>query len=67
MDSSLGFVLRVMGGCAAIAIVPSTWLLNVTFFLSMFLAFGKRLGERRTLIASGDADAAGALAHRKVQ
>lgn len=45
---SLGFVLRVIGGCAAVAIVPTSWLLNVTFFLSMFLAFGKRLGERRT-------------------
>lgn len=44
-----GFVLRVLGGCAAIAIVPSTWLLNSTFFLAMFLAFGKRLGERRTM------------------
>ncbi len=48
MGLSLGFVLRVMGGCAAVAIAPSTWLLNCTFFLAMFLAFGKRLGERRT-------------------
>lgn len=48
MGLSLGFVLRVMGGCAAVAIPPSTWLLNCTFFLAMFLAFGKRLGERRT-------------------
>ncbi len=44
-----GFVLRVMGGCAAAAVTPSSWLLDVTFFISMFLAFGKRLGERRTL------------------
>jgi decaprenyl-phosphate phosphoribosyltransferase len=44
-----GFVLRVLGGCAAAGVVPSTWLLNVVFFLSMFLAFGKRLGERRTM------------------
>lgn len=67
---SLGFVLRVMGGCAAIAIVPSTWLLNVTFFLSMFLAFGKRLGERRTLAVEGGqglADPTRIVAHRKVQ
>lgn len=64
---SLGFVLRVVGGCVAIAIVPTTWLLNVSFFLSMFLAFGKRLGERRTL-ATGDADeGARAVAHRRVQ
>lgn len=46
---ALGFVLRVLGGCAAAGVEPSTWLLNCTFFVSMFLAFGKRLGERRTL------------------
>jgi len=47
MSLSMGFVLRVFAGCAAIAIAPTTWLLNVTLFLSMLLAFGKRLGERR--------------------
>ena len=47
MSLSMGFVLRVFGGCAAIAIAPTTWLLNVVLFLSMTLAFGKRLGERR--------------------
>ncbi len=62
---SIGFVLRVLGGCAAVMIEPSIWLLNVTLFLSMFLAFGKRLGERRTF----EAGAAGttAAAHRAVQ
>ncbi len=49
LSLSLGFVLRVVGGCVAVAITPSTWLLNVTLFLAMFLAFGKRLGERRIL------------------
>jgi decaprenyl-phosphate phosphoribosyltransferase len=44
---SMGFVLRVMAGCAAVAVTPSTWLLNATLFLAMLLAFGKRLGERR--------------------
>ena len=48
MSLSLGFVLRVFVGCAAIAVAPTTWLLNVTLFLSMLLAFGKRLGERRS-------------------
>lgn len=48
-----GFVVRVLGGCAATGIVPSTWLLNVTFFLAMFLAFCKRLGERRLMTAQG--------------
>lgn len=66
---AIGFVLRVIGGCAAVGIFPTTWLLNVAFFLSMFLAFGKRLGERRTLaVAQGNADDATRLtAHRRVQ
>ncbi len=49
MCLSMGFVLRVMGGCAAVGIGPTSWLLNCTFFLAMFLSFGKRLGERRTM------------------
>jgi 4-hydroxybenzoate polyprenyltransferase len=60
LSLSLGFVLRVVAGCAAVGIHPSTWLLNATLFLSMFLAFGKRLGERQSL---GD----GAGAARTVQ
>lgn len=56
LSLSSGFVLRVLGGCAAVAVTPSTWLLNATLFLSMFLAFGKRLGERRVM----GADDAGA-------
>jgi len=53
MGLSLGFVLRVLGGCAALGIGPSSWLLNVTLFIAMFLSFGKRLGERRSM--GGDA------------
>lgn len=49
LSLSLGFVLRVMGGCAAAGVEPSSWLLNCTFFVSMFLALGKRLGELRSL------------------
>ncbi|MEL7472568.1 MAG: UbiA prenyltransferase family protein [Planctomycetota bacterium] len=60
---SLGFVLRTLGGCAAAGVEPSTWLLNVTLFVAMFLAFGKRLGERRTMAAAG----AEASSARKVQ
>ena len=68
MSLAMGFVLRVMGGCAAAGVEPSVWLLNVTFFLSMFLAFGKRLGERRVM-AKLDRDGDGSLAvrHRRVQ
>lgn len=71
MSLALGFVLRMMGGCAAIGIEPTVWLLNVTFFLSMFLAFGKRLGERRVLASAnegrGKVGDGLAAAHRKVQ
>ncbi|MEM7623009.1 MAG: UbiA prenyltransferase family protein [Planctomycetota bacterium] len=62
MSLSMGFVLRVLAGCAAIGLWPTTWLLNVTLFLSMTLAFGKRLGERRTM-----GSAAAATAARRVQ
>ncbi|GAB4550396.1 MAG: decaprenyl-phosphate phosphoribosyltransferase [Phycisphaerales bacterium] len=64
---SMGFVLRVLGGCAAVVVAPTTWLLNVTLFLSMFLAFGKRLGERRTLAHTGATGGSDAQAHRAVQ
>lgn len=49
MSLAIGFVLRVLGGCAAAGVEPSTWLLNCTFFLAMFLSLAKRLGERRTM------------------
>jgi decaprenyl-phosphate phosphoribosyltransferase len=49
MSLAIGFVVRVLGGCAAAGVKPSPFLLNCTFFVSMFLAFGKRLGERRTM------------------
>jgi decaprenyl-phosphate phosphoribosyltransferase len=62
LSLSSGFVLRVLGGCAAVNVPTSTWLLNATLFLSMFLAFGKRLGERR-LMGSDES----AIAARDVQ
>jgi 4-hydroxybenzoate polyprenyltransferase len=62
---ALGFVLRVLGGCAAVHVPPSSWLLNCVFFLAMFLAFGKRLGERRTMREAGG-DAASARAVQEV-
>ncbi len=57
LSLALGFVLRMFGGCAAVGIAPTTWLLNTTLFLAMFLAFGKRLGERR-MMGEGAATAA---------
>lgn len=58
---AMGFVLRVLAGCAAAGVEPSTWLLNVTLFAAMFLGFSKRLGERNTLAENG------AAAARRVQ
>lgn len=66
MSLSLGFVLRVIAGCVAVGVAPSVWLLNVTLFLAMFLSFGKRLGERRTLSDDEGSEHA-AMLHRPVQ
>ncbi|MCP4202103.1 MAG: decaprenyl-phosphate phosphoribosyltransferase [bacterium] len=45
MIVSLGFVLRVLGGGAAISVDISAWLLLCTIFLALFLAFSKRRHE----------------------
>jgi hypothetical protein len=37
-----GFVLRLLGGCAAIEVQPSSWLVVCGFALAMMLGFGKR-------------------------
>jgi 4-hydroxybenzoate polyprenyltransferase len=45
---AVGFVLRLLAGCAAIAVEPTNWLLVCGFSLALVLGFGKR----RTEIAS---------------
>lgn len=45
MILSLGFVLRVEAGAAAIDVAVSSWLLLCTIFLALFLAFSKRRHE----------------------
>jgi 4-hydroxybenzoate polyprenyltransferase len=55
-----GFVLRVLGGAAAIHVRPSWYLLACTFLLALFLALGKR---RHELAASGATGARAVLAH----
>ncbi len=42
---ALGFVLRLLGGCTAIGVEPSTWLLICGFTLALMLGFGKRRTE----------------------
>jgi 4-hydroxybenzoate polyprenyltransferase len=37
-----GFVLRIIAGCVALGVAPSSWILVCGFSLAMLLAFGKR-------------------------
>jgi 4-hydroxybenzoate polyprenyltransferase len=39
---AVGFLLRLLAGCAAIAVEPSNWLIVCGFSMALFLAFGKR-------------------------
>jgi 4-hydroxybenzoate polyprenyltransferase len=48
------FVLRALGGAAAIDVAASPWLIICTFMLCLFLGFGKRRCE---IAAIGDSDA----------
>lgn len=42
---AIGFVLRIQAGCLAINAPASDWILTVTFFLALYLAFSKRKSE----------------------
>ena len=46
---SIGFVLRAAAGGLALDVRISPWLLATTFFISLFLALGKRRGEIKDL------------------
>ncbi len=39
---AIGFVLRILAGCAAVSIVASSWIIVCGFSLAMLLGFGKR-------------------------
>jgi len=52
MSISASFVLRVLGGAAAIAVEVSSWLALCTTFVALFLAFSKRRHELMLLAAS---------------
>jgi 4-hydroxybenzoate polyprenyltransferase len=45
MIIATGFLLRVVAGAIAINVELSSWMLLTTFFLSLFLGFGKRRKE----------------------
>jgi 4-hydroxybenzoate polyprenyltransferase len=42
---AVGFVVRLLAGCAAIRVEPSSWLLVSGFSLALMLGFGKRRTE----------------------
>ncbi len=46
---ALGFILRILSGCAAINVIPSPLVILLTFFLSMFFTFSKRTLESAML------------------
>lgn len=46
---ALGFILRILSGCAAISVIPSPLVILLTFFLSMFFTFSKRTLETAML------------------
>src|SRR5207244_2150897 len=52
---SLGFVIRVLAGAAAIPVEPSTWVLLCTVLLAALLGFGKRAHELAGAGAEGGA------------
>jgi 4-hydroxybenzoate polyprenyltransferase len=51
---AIGFVLRLLGGSAAINVEPSSWLVVCGFSLAMVLGFGKRRTEVEQLADRGD-------------
>ena len=50
---ALGFILRVLCGCAAILAVPSPLVILLTFFTSMFFTFSKRKLEYQMINEKG--------------
>ncbi len=49
LSIAIGFELRILAGCAAIGVKASDFILVVTFFLALVLAFLKRKGELQSL------------------
>src|SRR6185503_11751341 len=45
LSIAIGFVLRLLGGAAAIGVPPSSWLIVCGFSLALLLGFGKRRAE----------------------
>ncbi len=52
---SFGFVLRIIAGSAATGIVPSHWLVLMTFLLTLLLGFAKRRDDVIRMMKTGEA------------
>ena len=52
---SFGFVLRVLAGGFATEIMPSNWLVMMTFLLTLFLSFAKRRDDVVRMQKTGEA------------
>jgi len=56
LSITAGFVLRLLAGIYAVHVLPSSWILLCTFFLSSFLGFAKRRAELNSLIDKDEHD-----------
>ena len=52
---AFGFVLRILAGGTATEIVPSKWLVLMTFLLTLFLSFAKRRDDVLRMQQTGEA------------
>jgi 4-hydroxybenzoate polyprenyltransferase len=53
---SFGFMLRVLGGAAAIGVPVSSWMILTTIFISLFLAISKRRSELSQIVNKDNID-----------
>ena len=53
---SFGFMLRVLGGAAAIGVSVSCWMILTTIFISLFLAISKRRSELSQIVNKENID-----------
>jgi 4-hydroxybenzoate polyprenyltransferase len=56
MSISLGFLIRVLAGCALVSVTPSDWLIVCSINISLFLGFCKRRQESNLFAASDYCD-----------
>jgi 4-hydroxybenzoate polyprenyltransferase len=56
LSVAVGFVLRLLAGCYAVDVMPTSWIVLCTFFLAMFLAAAKRRAELAAGAGAGAGD-----------